>query len=391
MKFEDRQKIVSSISLKQIIIDTIKRERFQGDKSATLHPSSSSVELKGKYLDKLVVGGCLRKQYWDIKNTPEPWYPSVYLLLTMMLGNAVEDATVKMFHDSGRLRAPTMLSGQPAMINTDLNIKGLMDAVMRGELGDISLLPGETTDIITEIKSFFGYYAKRKFEGFRHSFYPYLSNDQEHLLLQNKAQKDLTKEEKKLLAFNKTVRYCTGFPREHQLFQLVSYLHHFYKTVPGGKFLYMGRDNPEIFEFDVVLKDLKHNPNHQAIVVNGKEVKWCTTIDIYRRYGKLKSYVDNNEVPPADYKRWYSFEDVKKRWLEQHVAGTNYHPFTSLVTKKHFSDALVREKQGELHAGFGDFYCEGCQYEDRCQKYSKTQRLSETSTESSGSIKGCSK
>jgi len=322
--------ILQRLDLLKVIESEAVKKGFSGDTKDTLHPSSASVLVKGKYTD-FVIGSCLRQQWLKVKGYKPDRKPSPHLSMTAELGNMVEAYVVNSLRANNILLAPTQFGRQVAVFDKELNLSGFIDAIVEEETGSEPTKP-----IIVEVKSFYGYNTKKGLTGFKKRI-------------------------------NKKWCPVPPSPKPEHLLQASIYLNNFKDRVAGAKILYFARDDATTAQFNILLYVGEDNLTH--FTVNNRPVQWFTMEAIFDRFTELRNYIDTDTLPPCDFMKAYTKEKLENLWKEQEEAKEG--PATKLIGKTNYElahkDLTKIGKTSQC-----DWQCSYCDFRKTCEKLDKS-------------------
>ena len=261
------------------LVDThITRERIEKTNHPHLYPSESSVvDIEGN-----VHGACLRNVFYRLTHTIKTNPPSARSMYIFAYGNMLEAYLIEQLKQMG-----LWYDDHIKWYNPEFKVSGEVDVVLRH--------PEEPDMLIgAEIKSFYGYDATKEIMG---------------------------------------NRKAAGFPKLDHLLQTMNYADWFKETFQGFKMIYLARDNPtNRKQFDIQLHRQIGHPDGQEQtliypVVDGQFYPKITLNGIYDRYREIWDYYDQRELPPRDYKLFYTKEEMEQRINLGLVAKTNKEGF----------------------------------------------------------------
>lgn len=247
------------------------------------YPSQASVKyMHTGYGEEMIKGACLRAIYYRCKGyEPEPF--NARTMYTFACGNILEDWITEQMKRMGIYRDNSV-----KFFNNDLKISGEIDILVEE--------PSSKELVIVEVKSTSGYYSWREIAG------------------------------------NKSIK---GKPKPAHLLQLMLYLYEFRIQVKKGILLYFNLDNKNLKQFVVELHEEggKHYP-----IIDGKLYKNFSVQDIHARYEEVQGYIDRNELPPCDFKKQYTPEEVELYHARGDVAKTKYEAYKRNAEKNPLCD-----------------------------------------------------
>lgn len=290
--------------------------------SLTLHPSAASVVVK-RHGQAQVIGGCNRQEYYRLKGYPQFGESNLDWNIFARMGKKAEDLIEELLLENGFQAGLQTLAREHPLFERNLGLSGRSDLILWDY---VSQRP-----VGVDVKSVGEWKAGQVMEK----------------------------------------------PWEEHVLQCAVYLDYYQNQIPKNQaqmefwyIWYVARSE------SWNLKKKKHGSPFQGLwdyrigltnageaVVYGcaaPEVWSHITIDeVYRRFGELQVFVENNQVPPRDYLLNYS---------EEHLAWM--HKYDLLVLKKH-KDEVKKWKakgapQGQLGLDLGDFECRNCPYVQEC-------------------------
>ncbi len=264
-------------------------------------PSEASIVLPDKLGNPFVHGKCMRACFYGIKQYKITNHMTPNQMRKIETGRIIEQQEHEYARDAGIL--------------VDHNIK------KKKQYGTIwisseidALYKDDENDIIIDIKSYYGYLAKRDLEGNMRNI---------------------------------------GRPKLDHVLQLMLYLDIF-DNVPYSKLRYIDRGDMNIVEHRVELKPYRIKQGDQYIedniaVINGESDINISVSRIIQRYNQLDQYMKSDTLPPRDYRPVYSKDHIK--YLDQ--------------LGKLSKTAKLRAKSGK---SLCDWRCSYCTFRNQCQK-----------------------
>jgi len=323
---EKKMEILKDLDLVRIMDETLTKPHFEGASKNTYNPSTASVLVKGKFTN-YVIGSCHRELFYLMKGIPysNPFTPEYKLAAE--LGKMVENYAVQCFREANILDAPSLFGRQPAVWVGEHLLSGFVDAVV--EHKESSSL------IVVEIKSFAGHYKHRQIMGHSNG---------------KRGSKAI---------------WTPGQPVGEHLIQLGIYLHAFRERLEGAKLFYFARDTTDRKQFDLYLEYEDLEDDFYLFDVNNKQrIDWFSIKSIYSRFSQLRSYIDNNVLPPRDFSREYTIEQLENLYQET-ISAPNGSPALYLLAKSTYEEGKdLYEKEGLT--GKGDWRCNKCTYRNLC-------------------------
>lgn len=287
-----------------IVERELTRNRHPVDRrNPTLYPSSASVRLE----DGRVVGGCWRSDWYRIHSVPKSDPDTLYIKLTQLLGQAIEDAIIE-----GMKRAGIYENDQVYLFMPDVNLSGKLDVVGRYRTSE-----GELRYYGNEAKSVHGMGA------------------QQHIKGRARAWRGQP-------AFNPK-------PKDSALMQTMIYLDQF-AADKGDDFvldwfqlMYVPRDNTGVYrEYTVTLVTTDTLPLDLRIefldkMVPGQKYALVETRDfpsyvdtrfsmqdIYDRFAEEFELIRNGSIPDRTFKKFYSNEEIEYLYSIGEIGKTAY-------------------------------------------------------------------
>lgn len=273
------------------------RPKFKTEREKRFYPSEASVQCFDQHGDRVTHGGCLRASYFRLSGEFEGSPYEARAEYIFMQGNDVERMLIEQWKRMGIL-----VDNNVKFIDRENNISGELDAIL--------VEPPDGQMYGAEVKSFYGYYAKKELFG-------------------NKSQK--------------------GFPKMSQLLQTLLYLNHFEDRLPYFRMVYFARDSVDRRTFKI---ELEHEKDGTYPKVEGEVVRSFTIENILDRYKTLQGHLDTNTIPPNDYELVYSDDKIKDYHAKGKVAKTKYDNWKAGKLKK--------------NEVIGDWNCVYCRYKTHC-------------------------
>jgi hypothetical protein len=274
------------------------RVRLPGFRHPHLYPSEASViDTEGQ-----CHGRCLRQVYYRLTNTVKTNPENARAMWIFEMGKAVEACIIEQCKQAG-----IWFDDHVKWYNPEYNLSGELDIVIRN--------PEEPDMLIgVEVKSFYGYAATTQIMG------------------------------------NRTTQ---GFPKIDQLLQAFLYVDWFRELLAGFKMAYMERGSVDRRDFDIEFYELDVEQETLIIpIVNGMQYDKFTLSGIYDRYRTAWNYYLAKELPPRDYRLYYSKDEMAQRVELGQVSKTDIAGF-----KRH-PDRLKYRK--------ADWNCRYCSWTNLC-------------------------
>jgi len=280
------------------------RKRFSAPRQKTFYPSEASVVIKEDDGTERVVGTCMRAAYLRVTGEAVGKPNEARSEYIMSMGKTIEQWLVEQWKEMGIL-----VANNAKFYWEEYNVSGELDSVL--------IDPSTGDQYGVEVKSYWGYDARKEIMGNRSH---------------------------------------GGFPKLNQLLQTLIYTHFFREKLKYFKMVYVARDDIARKEFDIeVIKDGdKHWP-----VVNGRIYRKFTIEDVLSRYKLLGYHVQNKIMPPRDYELVYDTARVERENAAGNVSKTAY----------------AEWKKGKRK--IGDWQCKFCSYRDYCWKDESNQVVTE--------------
>lgn len=264
-----------------------------------------------------IIGKCLREAYW-LKKGELPTNPvSPQVKLMGFMGLQIEDGLIDICRNLGLWRGNNI-----KWYNEVENVSGEIDVIIGVRKSDLLLQNFEAefldrfkdTDEILfniECKSCSGYYINK--EVFGH----YAGRGANRV-------------------------YIPGYPKEPHLLQSSLYADVTKDKCAGTILIYFSRDEAKMCQF-LITSDEQSN-----ILVDGVKEQRFNIESIYESYRELQVFLDEDKLPPCDYKNTYTDNQVRDLYARKMISKT--------VHDKH-----IDKKQLYLDKG-----CEYCAFKDRC-------------------------
>ena len=264
---------------------------------SNMYPSQASVMYHHTgYDEDMIKGACLRAMYYRCTGaTPEPFNTRTYY--TFACGNIFEDWYIEQCKQAGIWRANSQ-----KFFNTDIKLSGEIDVLVED--------PDTKELVIVELKTTAGYYSWKEVAG-------------------NKSTK--------------------GKAKPAHLLQLMLYLYEFKDQVKKGVLLYFNLENKERKQFiiELVEEGGRHYPK-----IDGTLFKAFAVEDIHDRYRLAQDYIDKKQLPPCDFVKIFTPEQVEVQVARGEIAKTKYENW----------------KRNSEKYPIGDWACAYCSYREHCDK-----------------------
>ncbi len=255
-----------------------------------MYPTEASVEL-----DDGIIGTCARKTYYRYTGSEKPEPYSNYTQWVFRMGKAVETDLLELWKQMG-----LWLDNNVKFYDEKSNVSGEFDIIVKD--------PVTGEPVLTEVKSMAGYNAIKQ-------------------VLGNKSQK--------------------GAPKEDHLLQILVYLSLHQNIFKYGKLIYLDKTSTSgNAEFNISLTNEGENTYP---VIDGIVSRKFSIEQIFDRYKKVQSFIDNKELPPRDYELFYPAPKIEALWEAGELSKAKYEAW-----KKDNSKAP------------GDWNCAYCNYKKAC-------------------------
>lgn len=268
------------------------RQQFTSARQAHLYPSEASV-LVTENDRRTVEGTCMRKAYLRNTGLAEAAPHEARSQWIFMQGKIIEEALVERWKQMG-----IWVNNSVKFYWPEYNISGELDTVLFD--------PVLKTNFGVEVKTFYGYNAKKQIMGNRST---------------------------------------AGFPKLSQLLQTLVYAYFFKDRLPYFKLVYFARDEVARREFNVEVREIdgKWWP-----VIDGEVYRKFSVNDVLDRYKDLNYHIENGILPPTDFELYWTAERVEKENLLGNVAKTKY----------------ANWEKGRVK--IGDWQCSYCPFQNYC-------------------------
>lgn len=307
----------------------------RSSKSAGLSPSSASAVVTDPVTKmQFILGNCLRKQYYSIRNqepdpdrTSTPWFTRICEAGDLISDNFVYKPAMK----AGIYAADELRFYDP-------------DNFLSGRLDLMAYIPGTTEKMVVEVKSMGGFSEVPWIKGFQRGFkFPE--------------------------------------PRYKDIPQLMSYMQWWLQFgVKYGGLFYCSREmrtNMFCFSWANVPDDAERPHDGAYLRCYSKErtwdLPWLTWGQVRERYMQIIYYLQNEKLPPRDFTLEYSNKYLLE--LSKHAGkGSQFVNINATDGKKiqsRFRAELkkTKEKDPEKHDTYvktGSYQCNYCDYQKTC-------------------------
>ncbi len=273
MKTVDLLGLTESYMANKVRLPVVREEFFW--------PTEASVELDEKYPgEPNVIGTCMRAAYYRYIGgfTGDPY--TAYNHWTFAIGHALEAHLRETWKQIG-----IWIDNSVKFRSAEKHISGEMDVVLM----DIYT----KKPFICEVKSYYGYDATKNLKG----------NPKKGIL---------------------------GAPKDPHLMQICIYLDlhkHLIaenKWSPYGKLIYLDKVGKDNVEFTI---ELKQEGSNTFPVVNGLVSRKFSVEQIYERFEKLYTYIEQKILPPRDYELEFSPERIEREFVDGNISKTKYEAY----------------------------------------------------------------
>jgi len=288
------------------IIDSIIYDRIINKESKprdphNYWPSEASIVLPDERGNPFIHGKCLRACFYGIKQYKVTNHMTPNQMRKIETGRIIEQQEHEYAQEAGIL------------VGHNIKDKKQYGTIFISSEIDALYKDGEN-EVIIDIKSYYGYLAKRDLEGNMRN---------------------------------------VGRPKLNHVLQLMLYLDIF-EGVPYSKIRYIDRGDMNIVEHRIELKSYRIKQGDQYIddkiaVINGESNTNISISRIVQRYNQLDQFVESDNLPARDYRPVYSTGHIK--YLDQ----------LGKLTKT----AKQRIKSGK---SLSDWMCNYCGFRNQCQK-----------------------
>lgn len=281
------------------ILEHMRKPRVRSiGRRPTLYPSQARSRILGG-----VVGTCIRSAYWSKTGEPKTNEVSDNVMLMAHMGNKIEDGLIDICKDLGY-----WVANNVKWYNEKENVSGEIDVIL--DVPDT-----ETNELVrmnVECKSCSGYYINKEVFGYSSGR-------------------------------GKNRTYIPGKPKDKHLMQSALYADVTRdKGHVGTLIIYFSRDEARMTQFLVTVDQ------DGVIYIDGRKEERFTIQNIYESYDELQDFLNKRELPPKDYKPFYTDNQVKDLYGMKEISKTVY------------------EKHLDKKQEYRDKECEYCSYRDKC-------------------------
>jgi hypothetical protein len=280
-----------------------------GNSRPALYPSEASVEYIRDGM-RVCSGKCMREAWYRNIGGIIPAKPKPGLMMKAHLGKWDEIGTINKWKEMGLWVANNTKFFQPTLV-----LSGELDAILKDP---------ETGKLIGyECKTFYNFGANKEICGAKRDMIP-------------------------------------GRPKDAHFLQAIVYRWEFRNTLDDYRLYYLERGDGHRVEFRVgfdTAQDGTHPVwweqvpgkywNHFS---EGKVVQPFTIEDIHKRYQTLIHHVKTKTIPPRDYNKYLTDEQVEWRWEHGEVSKTSYEAWQKSPSKNPIED----------------YHCGYCSYSEQC-------------------------
>ena len=307
-----RRQVMASIAIdrinKLLITPYVKESRKTGSR----YPSSSSASYINKYGEEVVVGSCLRRQWYSNQGYEEVGRSDPQGTMKALAGNLWSEFLVDRIKEAG-----FWYGDEVRFYNEELNASGRVDVIVSEE--DTGHPVG------VEIKTVGTFVARG--------------------------------------VIKPTAMYPLA-PKEDHILQTIIYLYHYRNAIKKWVLLYMDRNTMEMAEHIVRLVQGKDG-YHYPVISNDMGVKEWTHIrleDIIKRWQDLEIHIKNKTLPERDYKLQYSNSHI----VELHGTGRLTKTDTKRIQRRVESGDVGDDQAPLLQKG--DWQCSYCPFLQECYR-----------------------
>lgn len=276
----------------------ITRPRFKAARSRFFYPSEASVQVTDIYGDIVTYGTCMRSVYFRLTEEFEGQPYEARSEYIFRQGKDVENMLIELWKEMG-----IWVDNNVKFVDYENNISGELDAILAE--------PPDGQLYLAEVKSFYGYNAKKELFGDKRT---------------------------------------KGYPKMGQLLQVLVYLNFFEdKGLPYGRMVYFARDSVDRKTFKI---ELSHEDNTTYPKVDGVVLRSFSVQDILARYKQLQHYITMKSVPPNDFELQYPNTKIEDYYSKGKIGKTKYDTWKKGKLKK--------------YEYIGDWECNYCKYKNIC-------------------------
>lgn len=250
------------------------------DRLPTFYPSSASCINEEDGTSP--IGACLRMNYYRCLGYEKSDKDSVWSQYVFAGGNIWEDWVTEQLKQAG-----PWLANSVKFVDTQRYISGEIDIIVQD--------PDDFSKHIVEVKTFYGYEAKKRIVG------------------------------------NSKVKPS---PKDPNLLQAMIYNDQFSDQIDGTCLVYFARDDHSRQQFNIKLVEIDGRRYPEISTKwrgsNYKYVDKRISIEgIYERYETLLEHLQKKELPPADYKHNYTKEEIEQMYEAGDLSKTAYTNYQS--------------------------------------------------------------
>lgn len=267
------------------------------------YPSSASVEYQDEEGNRLVVGSCLRQQFYSHCGVPKTEPMGADVAVKLQLGNWTHEMIVELVKRSGHWLGDEkrmFLPGPPP-------VSGRADLFVKD--------PRDGSPVGCEIKSVSGYYGVKK-----------------------------------------VIKGPDARPKTEHVLQCVPYLD-FYGKFGLTKWiiLYVDRESGAMAEYVIMLEE------DGSVNVQGEDFaeihRNITLHGVRSRWNQLLEYIGRGELPPRDYTDQWSNKEILRRKSAGELTKTDLKAVDRKLKAGKTEDFLLKK---------GDWQCVYCDWKSKC-------------------------
>lgn len=272
-----------------------------------LWPSEASVEYQDDF-GKVVDGTCMRKSFYRALGFDKDEEKDPNLSMKGEMGKRAEQGCMDRWKGMG-----IWVDNNVKFYSHELLVSGELDAVVKHEE------PGmEMARIGVEVKSFYGYYPNKMICGAKRPPTP-------------------------------------GVPKMDQFLQALVYKGKYKDLLDQYRLYYVERGDGHRVEFEVGLTEdqpwWRQIPGpYWGCFSEGQVNTPFKLSDVHARYKELIKFIRSRTLPPRDYSKWYTKEEVEIQWARGRIGKTKYDKW----------------KKNPAKNKLGDWHCSYCPYQKRC-------------------------